>query len=156
MHCPFCKNSESKVVDSRISEDGFSIRRRRFCPKCEKRFSTLETTSLLVVKRSGNTEPFNKDKLLEGVRKATHGRNVAEHELTCMAQKVEEEIRSRGISQIESYDVGVTLLPFLLEVDEVAYLRYASVYQGFERLADFEKEIERLRNTRSQRRKKRS
>jgi transcriptional repressor NrdR len=142
------------VVDSRVSDDGFVIKRRRFCPNCEKRFSTTETTSLFVVKRSGVLEEFSREKLLNGVRKAMQGQKVEEDRIGLMAQKVEEEIRSRGVSQIDSYDVGLALLPFLLELDEVAYLRYASVYQGFQRLADFEKEIARLRKTRAARKQK--
>jgi transcriptional repressor NrdR len=145
MHCPFCKNSESKVVDSRISEDGFTIRRRRVCTICKKRFSTLETTTLFVVKRSGVLEQFSKRKLLEGVRKSCQGRPVDEDALAQLAQTVEENIRARGVSQVDSYDVGLLLLEPLRQLDEVAYLRYASVYQGFESLDDFEAEIARLR-----------
>lgn len=154
MHCPFCKNKDSKVVDSRISDDGFVIKRRRYCPNCEKRFSTLETTALFVTKRSGMNEEFNKDKLIASIKKATQGRKVDDDQLRIIGRKVEEDIRAKGLSQIDSYDVGLTLLPHLLELDEVAYLRYASVYRGFEKLSDFEKEILKLRNTRETRNKK--
>ncbi|MDR1447617.1 MAG: transcriptional regulator NrdR [Candidatus Ancillula sp.] len=146
MRCPFCKNSTTKVVDSRISEDGFVVRRRRLCLTCNHRFSTMETTSLFVVKRSGVLEEFDKTKLLAGVRKSFQGRLVDEDVLAQLAQSVEDSIRARGVSQIDSYDVGLTLLEPLQKIDEVAYLRYASVYQGFETLDDFEKEIKNLRN----------
>ncbi|MDR0950781.1 MAG: transcriptional regulator NrdR [Candidatus Ancillula sp.] len=149
MHCPFCKNNESKVIDSRISEDGLSIKRRRKCTKCGKRYSTLETTSLMVIKRSGKREEFNKDKLYGGVRKAFQGRPIEKEDLHELAAKVEDDIRSKGVSQIDSYDIGLTLLKYLEEIDDVAYLRFASVYNNYERLADFEKEIKKLRAART-------
>ncbi len=149
MRCPFCKNSTTKVVDSRISDDGFAVRRRRFCLTCKHRFSTIETTSLFVVKRSGVLEEFSKTKLLVGVRKSFQGRSVDEDVLAQLAQSVEDSIRVMGVSQIDSYDIGFTLLEPLRKIDEVAYLRYASVYQNFETLEDFEKEIENLRKNKS-------
>jgi transcriptional repressor NrdR len=145
MHCPFCKNPDSKVVDSRISEDGFAIRRRRVCTSCAKRFSTMETATLYVHKRSGILEQFSKTKLLAGVRKAIQGRPVDEDELAQLGQKIEDQIRSRGASQIDSYDIGLMLLEPLRDIDEVAYLRYASVYKCFNSLEDFSKEISQLK-----------
>jgi transcriptional repressor NrdR len=105
----------------------------------------METTSLFVVKRSGIIEEFSKTKLLVGVRKSFQGRSIDEDALAKLAQDVEDKIRARGVSQIDSYDIGLTLLEPLKEIDVVAYLRYASVYQSFETLEDFEKEIENLR-----------
>ena len=146
MHCPFCRHADSRVVDSRTTDDGNSIRRRRQCPECGRRFSTLETASLNVVKRSGVAEPFSRDKVVAGVRKACQGRPVTDADLAQLAQKVEEAIRASGASQVETNDIGLAILPFLRELDDVAYLRFASVYQGFESVRDFERAIDRLKH----------
>ncbi|OZG63517.1 NrdR family transcriptional regulator [Bifidobacterium lemurum] len=146
MHCPFCQNSDTKVIDTRISEDGYSIRRRRQCPKCDKRFTTVEISMLLVTKRGGNSEPFNRDKVVSGVRKACQGRPVKEEDLKMLGQKVEEDLRSRGLAEITSDEVGKAILKPLRELDEVAYLRFASVYQNFAGLADFQQAIDDLRD----------
>ena len=145
MHCPFCRNPDSRVVDSRTSDDGASIRRRRQCPQCGRRFTTLETTSLAVVKRSGATEPFSREKVVNGVRKACQGRPVSEDDLALLAQRVEETLRSSGQAEVDAYEIGVAILGPLRELDEVAYLRFASVYQGFDSLEDFEAAITVLR-----------
>ena len=145
MHCPFCRHGDSRVVDSRTAEDGAAIRRRRQCPECGRRFTTLETTSLTVVKRSGATEPFSREKVLAGVRKACQGRPVTEDQLALLAQSVEESLRAAGAAQVEAHEVGVGVLGPLRELDEVAYLRFASVYQSFESLEDFEAAITLLR-----------
>jgi transcriptional repressor NrdR len=145
MHCPFCQNEDTKVVDTRINDDGHSIRRRRECPVCGKRFTTVETTMLLVKKRSGNVEPFDRAKVISGVRKACQGRPIDEDELKLLGQKVEEDLRSRGLAQIKSEEIGKAILEPLRELDEVAYLRFASVYQNFEGLADFQAAIDRLK-----------
>ena len=144
MYCPFCRNKDSRVVDSRLSEDGFSIRRRRQCPKCEKRFSTVETASLSVVKRSGAVEPFDRDKIASGVRKACQGRPVSEDNLALLSQSVEEDIRSLGQAQVDADEVGLAILKPLKKLDEIAYLRFASVYQNFETLDDFKTAIATL------------
>lgn len=149
MHCPFCRNDDSRVVDSRTSEDGTSIKRRRQCPECGKRFSTVETASLTVVKRSGASEPFSRQKVLVGVRKACQGRPVSEDQLALLAQEVEEGIRSRGLAEIDAHDVGLEILGPLRALDEVAYLRFASVYQAFDGLDDFEAAISLLRAERA-------
>lgn len=145
MHCPFCRHDDSRVVDSRTSEDGTCIKRRRQCPTCGKRFSTVETASLTVVKRSGASEPFSRQKVLIGVRKACQGRPVTEDQLALLAQQVEESIRAQGIAEIDAHDVGLAILGPLRTLDEVAYLRFASVYQAFESLEDFESAIALLR-----------
>lgn len=149
MHCPFCQNTDTKVVDTRISEDGYSIRRRRECPKCGKRFTTVETTMLLVMKRSGNVEPFDRDKVISGVRKACQGRPIKEDDLKTLGRNVEEDLRSRGLAQIKSEDVGRAILKPLRELDEVAYLRFASVYQNFSGLDDFQTAIDNLKRSKS-------
>ncbi|MFM6974672.1 MAG: transcriptional regulator NrdR [Agromyces sp.] len=145
MHCPFCRHPDSRVIDSRTSDDGSSIRRRRQCPECQRRFSTIETASLMVVKRSGVVEPFSRDKVVSGVRKACQGRPVTDSDLALLAQRVEETVRASGASQIDANDIGLAILTPLRELDEVAYLRFASVYQAFESLDDFETAIDGLR-----------
>ena len=145
MHCPFCRYSDSRVIDSRTSDDGLSIRRRRQCPECGRRFSTTETASLMVIKRSGVVEPFSREKIMLGVRKACQGRPVTDADLAQLAQKVEENLRATGASQLDANDIGLAILPELRELDEVAYLRFASVYQAFENLDDFEAAIVQLR-----------
>jgi transcriptional repressor NrdR len=149
MYCPFCRHPDSRVIDSRTSDDGTSIRRRRQCPECGRRFSTTETASLSVIKRSGVVEPFSREKVVLGVRKACQGRPVTDADLSLLAQKVEETIRSSGASQIEANDIGLAILPPLRELDEVAYLRFASVYQAFDSLDDFESAITTLREEHS-------
>src|SRR5829696_9848971 len=145
MHCPFCRHTDSRVMDSRATDDGSSIRRRRQCPECGRRFTTVETASLSVVKRSGATEPFSRAKVLVGVRKACQGRPVTEDDLAVLAQRVEETIRSQGSAEIEAHEVGMAVLEPLRELDEVAFLRFASVYQAWESLEDFEGAIALLR-----------
>ncbi|MDR9397084.1 transcriptional regulator NrdR [Pontimonas sp.] len=145
MYCPFCRHPDSRVIDSRTSDDGVSIRRRRECPECGRRFSTMETASLTVVKRSGVSEPFSREKIAVGVKKACQGRPVTDGDLAQLAQRVEEAIRQTGVSQIEANDIGLSILEPLRELDEVAYLRFASVYQAFESLDDFDRAIDALR-----------
>jgi len=145
MHCPFCRHTDSRVIDSRTADDGTAMRRRRQCPECNRRFTTIETASLAVVKRSGATEPFSRNKVLVGVRKACQGRPVSEDDLARLAQRVEEAIRAQGSAEIDVHEVGLAILGPLRELDEVAYLRFASVYQGFDSLEDFESAISLLR-----------
>ncbi|KGN41825.1 transcriptional regulator NrdR [Knoellia aerolata] len=145
MHCPFCRHSDSRVMDSRATDDGTSIRRRRQCPECGKRFTTLESAALSVVKRSGVTEPFSRAKVLVGVRKACQGRPVTEDQLALLAHQVEESIRGAGQAEIDAHEVGLAVLEPLRALDEVAYLRFASVYQAFDSLEDFEQAITLLR-----------
>ena len=145
MHCPFCRHTDSKVIDSRTTEDGTAIRRRRACPECGRRFTTIETATLLVVKRSGVTEPFSRNKVVSGVRKACQGRPVTEDQLAQLAQRVEESIRALGVAELPAHEVGLAILGPLRELDLVAYLRFASVYQAFESLDDFDRAIAELR-----------
>ena len=145
MHCPFCRYGDSRVVDSRTSDDGASIRRRRECPQCLRRFSTVETASLSVVKRSGVSEPFNRQKIVAGVKKACQGRGVDDDKIEILVKKVEDAIRGTGQAEVPSDEIGLAILAPLRELDEIAYLRFASVYRGYTELADFEREIARLR-----------
>ena len=148
MFCPYCKNAESRVIDSRTADDGAAIRRRRSCPACGRRFTTQETVILMVAKRSGATEPFARQKIVRGVQRACQGRPVTEDQLAILAQQVEDTIRARGSGEVASHEVGLAILGPLRDLDEVAYLRFASVYRGFESLTDFEDEISVLRTTR--------
>src|SRR4051795_4294699 len=145
MHCPYCRNTDTRVLDSRVAEDGGAIRRRRSCNECGKRFSTVEQMQLVVVKRSGATEPFARDKAIAGVRKACKGRPVSEDDLACLGQQVEDTLRSEGWAEVPAHEVGLAILSPLRELDEVAYLRFASVYRAFESADDFEAEIALLR-----------
>lgn len=145
MRCPYCRHRDSRVVDSRATGDGDAIRRRRSCTSCARRFTTLEGTSLLVVKRSGVVEAFNRDKVVRGVRRALGGRAVAEDALALLAQRVEERLRAGGAAEVTGHQVGLGVLDPLRVLDEVAYLRFASVHHGFGGLADFETEIAALR-----------
>ncbi|WP_179809182.1 transcriptional regulator NrdR [Nocardiopsis sinuspersici] len=148
MHCPFCRHPDTRVIDSRSTDDGAAIRRRRSCPVCERRFTTQETVLLMVAKRSGVTEPFSRAKIIAGVRRACQGRPVSEDALAKLGQQVEEEIRGRGLAEVPAHEIGLAILGPMRELDEVAYLHFASVYRGFESLADFEAEIASLRRDR--------
>lgn len=145
MHCPFCRNTDTRVLDSRVAEDGKSIRRRRQCPACERRFTTLEQMQLVVVKRSGVVEPFSREKVVNGVAKACKGRPVSEVDLARLGQQVEEKLRASGVSEIPADEVGLAILGPLGELDAVAYLRFASVYKHYDSVDDFADEIEKLR-----------
>jgi len=154
VHCPYCRNTDTKVLDSRVAEDGASIRRRRICPEstgtggqegCGKRFTTVELMQLTVLKRSGTTEPFNREKAVAGVRKACKGRPVSEDDLARLGQEVEDSLRSSGWAEVPAHEVGLAILGPLRELDEVAYLRFASVYKSYSSVEDFESEIAMLR-----------
>jgi transcriptional repressor NrdR len=145
MRCPYCRHADSRVVDSREADDGALIRRRRSCPECGRRFTTVEEAVLAVVKRSGVTEPFSRAKVAAGVRKACQGRPVDDDAIALLAQRVEDAVRAGGAAEVPSQDVGLAILGPLRDLDEVAYLRFASVYRSFESLSDFEREIEGLR-----------
>jgi transcriptional repressor NrdR len=147
MHCPYCRNTDTRVLDSRVAEDGSAIRRRRVCPDCEKRFSTVELMQLTVLKRSGASEPFTREKAISGVRKACKGRPVTEDDLACLGQQVEDALRADGYAEVPAHEVGLAILEPLRKLDEVAYLRFASVYKSFESADDFADEIVRLRSS---------
>lgn len=144
MHCPFCKHTDTRVLDSRVADEGGSIRRRRTCPQCEKRFTTIEQMQLMVVKRSGASEPFVRDKAIAGVAKACKGRPVSADDLACLGQQVEDTLRASGQAEINTQDIGLAILEPLSALDEVAYLRFASVYKSFDSADDFVAEIAAL------------
>ena len=148
MRCPFCRHPDSRVVDSREADEGTAIRRRRECPECNRRFTTMETASHVVVKRNGTKETFSRAKVVGGVRRACKGRPVDDDQLAALAQQVEDAVRSQGVAEVTSQDVGLAILGPLRDLDEVAYLRFASVYRGFDSLADFEREVAGLKSQR--------
>jgi transcriptional repressor NrdR len=153
MHCPYCRNTDTRVLDSRVTDDGGAIRRRRACSTdnggCGKRFSTVEQMQLVVLKRSGVTEPFAREKAIAGVRKACKGRPVSEDDLAALGQQVEDSLRVEGWAEVPAHEVGMSILAPLRELDEVAYLRFASVYKAFESAEAFENEIAILRAERA-------
>ncbi len=143
MRCPVCSADDTKVVDSRAAEDGAAIRRRRQCLACHHRFTTyerVEEVPLVVVKRSGQKEPFDRAKIIAGVQAAAKGRPVSPEALEALAAEVEESLRLEG-PELESAQIGLAVLEALRRLDEVAYVRFASVYKGFDDARDFEREL---------------
>jgi transcriptional repressor NrdR len=155
VRCPWCQSLDDRVVDSRLAEDGGAIRRRRECVACGRRFTTyerLEEAPLWVLKRGDQREPFDRAKVVAGVRAATKNRPVGEDELDALAQDVEDALRGLG-AEVSSQQIGLAVLERLREVDEVAYLRFASVYKGFEDVGDFQREVGLLTKTTAPKRK---
>lgn len=147
MHCPVCHADDTKVVDSRLAHEGSAVRRRRQCLSCAHRFTTferLEETVLTIDKADGSSEPFNRDKLCGGISAALKGRPVTEREIEQLATRVEDELRLRS-EPVSSSQVGLAVLEELRELDEVAYLRFASVYKNFVGVSDFQSELELLK-----------
>lgn len=147
MKCPYCGFPESRVLDSRPTEDGAVVRRRRECEKCHCRFTTyekVEEAPLVVVKKDGRRERFDPQKILAGLLKACEKRPVPSEKLAAMVTDIEKELRSRGEQEVESRDIGEMVMERLREVDEVAYVRFASVYRQFGDLRRFVEEVQRL------------
>lgn len=154
MRCPWCANLDDRVVDSRLADEGAAIRRRRECAACGRRYTTyerLEQTPLWVIKRGGDREPFDRAKLVAGARSATKNRPVDEEALARLAQEVEGALR--GMPEVTSQQIGVAVLERLRDLDDVAYLRFASVYKGFEDVGDFAREVGLLTKTTEPKRK---
>jgi transcriptional repressor NrdR len=146
MRCPVCRFDDSKVVDSRAADEGASIRRRRSCLACGERFTTYERIDrapLVVVKRTGQRQPFDRAKLVEGVTLASKGRPVAAEQIELLATEVEDQIRLDG-PEVTTTAVGLAVLERLRALDEVAYLRFASVYKNFSGAEDFRRELRLL------------
>ena len=144
MRCPYCSAEEDKVVDSRVAEDGRAIRRRRECLGCGRRYTTFERPEevpLLILKRSGVEEPFLREKVTEGIRRACKNRPVSEAEISAVVDDVEESMRLDGRRPVPSAEIGREILERLRDLDDVAYLRFASVYKDFQELNDFEREL---------------
>jgi transcriptional repressor NrdR len=148
VRCPYCRANDDKVVDSRVGEEAVSIRRRRECLACGRRFTTyerVEEAPLLIRKRGGAIEPFDGTKLRSGIERSAHGR-IDDATTDQLVADVEEELRAMG-GEVPSDRVGMAVLERLRALDHVAYLRFASVYKGFEDLADFEREVGELQKT---------
>ena len=144
MRCPYCSAEEDKVVDSRTAEEGRAIRRRRECLGCGRRYTTFERAEevpLLILKRNGVEEPFIRDKVTEGIRRACKNRPVSDGEIAAVVDDVEEAMRLDGRRPVPSAEIGREILERLRHLDEVAYLRFASVYKDFQELNDFEREL---------------
>ena len=146
MHCPACRADDTKVVDSRLAEEGAAVRRRRHCLSCAHRFTTFERVDevpLVVLKSDGRSEPFDRAKIVAGITAATKGRNVDPSVVEQIAESIEDGVRLQG-SEVTSAQIGLAVLDRLRTIDEVAYLRFASVYKNFDAAADFHREIELL------------
>ena len=149
MHCPVCNNQDTKVVDSRLSNDGSSIRRRRMCEQCEHRFSTIEEVALLdtaVVKRDGRREKYMREKVIAGARKALEKRPYTDDDFRAMIHGIESDIAKKGSDEITSSDIGEILMSRLRQFDKVAYIRFASVYRAFEDVQTFQLALDELRS----------
>lgn len=149
MKCPFCGHDEDKVIDSRPAEDGAAIRRRRECIGCGARFTTyekIETLPLLVIKKDGTREPFNRDKLLNGLLKACEKRPVSNEQLMEVLTFVEAQVQNAFNREISSQDIGELVMKKLKEIDEVAYVRFASVYRQFKDVNSFLEELNEMLN----------
>ena len=144
MHCPYCRSTDTRVLDSRVADDGASIRRRRTCSACAEGFTTVEMMQLTVPKRSGASEPFTREKAISGVRKACKGRPVSDDDLARLGQQVEDTLREGGSAEVAAHEVGLAVLEPLKALDEVAYLRFASVYKASGSVDDFAAEIASL------------
>ncbi len=143
MRCPWCNHEDDRVVDSRPAENGAAIRRRRQCRSCGRRFTTFERVEelgLLVVKRDGSKEPYDREKMLAGIRKAIVNRPVTDEQVAHMVDRIEERLRRKG-PEITSQHVGIEVLAHLAKLDQVAYMRFASVYKDFQEISDFEREL---------------
>lgn len=148
MRCPFCRSSNNRVVDSRTTEDGSAIRRRRQCDACNKRFTSYERVEEIqpaVVKRDGRREPFDRRKLLAGVSRACEKRPVGQAAVEALVGRIERRLMEEGDREVPSVRVGEWVMQELRELDEVAYVRFASVYRSFADVTDFAAEVERLR-----------
>jgi transcriptional repressor NrdR len=149
VRCPFCGGQEDKVIDSRVSKDAREIRRRRECETCSRRFTTyerIEESMPLVVKRDGRREPFDRNKIERGLQHAVAKRPVAHDAVLRLAEDIEREIGELGVAEIESRAIGERVLPKLHELDQVAYVRFASIYRDFRDVEQFAKEVESLRS----------
>lgn len=144
MRCPVCSSLDDRVIDSRTADDGGTIRRRRECAACGRRFTTYERIDevpVVVVKRSGEREPFDRVKIVVGLRAAAKSRPLSDDQLEAVAADVDDQLRLAGAGDVPSEDIGLLVLDHLRELDHVAYMRFASVYKGFDDAADFEREI---------------
>lgn len=150
MHCPYCSYSDTKVIDSRLISEGLQTRRRRECPECGERFTTFESAELLmpkVIKQKNNTrEPFNEQKLREGLYRSLEKRPVGDEEIEKLIEDIKKDIRASGEREVPSRLIGEAVMKNLRKIDEVAFIRFASVYRRFEDITEFSEEVEKLTN----------
>jgi transcriptional repressor NrdR len=147
MRCPFCGNEDTQVKDSRPSEDGMAIRRRRFCPSCDSRFTTFERVQLrelVVVKKSGQRKPFDRDKITRSIIIACRKRPVVQEQIEMTVNNIVRELEKSGETEVRAEDVGDTVMRALSDLDPVAYVRYASVYKDFKDIDDFGSFVEEM------------
>lgn len=148
MKCPYCKYTESKVIDSRPTVDGESIRRRRICQKCGKRFTTYETiesSSLMVIKKDGSRQQYDREKLMRGILKACQKRPVTKAQMDDLLSDIEKELYDQLKNEVSSMTIGEMVVERLIDIDEVAYIRFASVYRDFNDVDSFMAELKRIR-----------
>ena len=158
MRCPFCSTDDTKVIDSRLANEGDAVRRRRECQKCGERYTTFETAELVfprIVKGNGTREPFNEDKLRGGISRSLEKRPVSVEDIESAINRIKTRLRASGEREIRSRELGEWVMAELRELDEVAYVRFASVYRSFQDVNAFREEIERLQNEASPELKKR-
>ena len=156
MKCPYCRADDDRVVDTRVAEDGFVIKRRRYCNVCNRRFITyerIEVTNIRVVKRDGTRVPFDREKLRKGVERACWKRPVSEGQISALIARVETKIENDGENEIDTDYIGENVLACLRELDEVAYVRFASVYRKFDSVDDFSRELRSLLKEQSKKRR---
>ena len=147
MHCPFCTAAETKVIDSRLVSDGHQVRRRRECLACKERYTTFEIAELVmphIIKRDGSREPFNEEKMRNGLIRALEKRPVSTEKIEQSINKVKSTLRATGEREVASEMLGTTIMEQLKSLDKVAYIRFASVYRSFEDIREFGEEIARL------------
>ena len=147
MKCPVCNTTNTKVIDSRLTGEGFSIRRRRSCKKCDFRFSTIEETEILdlvVIKRNGHRENYSRDKLIKGLGTSLEKRPYPEEDFQKLIREIERDIQKKSTAEITSKQLGEIVIKRLKNFDQVAYIRYASVYRSFKDVKTFQKELNRL------------
>lgn len=157
MKCPYCSNLDDKVIDSRISKDGVTIRRRRECLACEKRFTThekIEDTLPVIIKKDNRREPFDAEKIMSGLRKACQKRDISMEQLTEITDRIERSLMERGGKEVQSSEIGEQIMQELHDLDQVAYVRFASVYRSFKDLNDFMEEVKTFLERRERTQKK--
>lgn len=147
MHCIFCKNPDTDVIETRVADDGFTVRRRRECGKCVKRFTTYERNEeipLIVIKRDGRRERFDREKLLRGIVKSTEKTTLTLKQIEAIVSAVEDDLKQEETTEIESKKIGTLVAKRLKTLDKIAYIRFASVFRRFVDVEDFEKELKKL------------
>ncbi len=149
MHCPFCNNDETKVIDSRLAGEGWQVRRRRECQQCDERYTTFETAELVmphVIKRDDSREPFDQVKLRSGILRALEKRPVKSEDIEKSIERVTHLLQTMGEREVSGRLIGDMVMEELRKLDQVAYVRYASVYRSFQDITEFQREIEKLQS----------